>query len=343
MITVHSDFHRLHAPKSELFRGQLTACFETPQRAELVLGKIKEVQLGVIRDPDEHGLAPIRRVHSDDYLRFLESAYRDWSAVAGDVGEALPHAFIGRYGRDEIPDNIYGKLGYYASDATTPITASTWQALLPAANVAMTAQACVQVHSCAFALTRPPGHHAFRDQYGGYCFLNFAAMTAQGFLDSGASQVAVLDLDFHHGNGTQDLFYDRSDVLYTSIHGDPCNEFPYFLGYSREIGSKEGEGFNLNIPLPPGTRWPTYESALMNAISRIGDSDASHLVVSLGVDTYEGDPISTFRLSSPDFLKIGRRIGEMGLPTLFVLEGGYAVEDIGTNVANVLSAFELTR
>jgi acetoin utilization deacetylase AcuC-like enzyme len=192
----------------------------------------------------------------------------------------------------------------------------------------------------AFALCRPPGHHAARDLYGGYCFLNNAAIAAQYLRDHGAARVAILDVDYHHGNGTQDIFYDRADVLFVSLHGDPATEFPYFSGYADEMGAGDGAGFNLNFPLPAGTTFGEWRAALAKALQRVREFGADTLVVSLGVDTYMGDPISSFQLDSPDFTAYGSLIGACGLPTLFVLEGGYAVAEIGINVVNVLCGFE---
>jgi acetoin utilization deacetylase AcuC-like enzyme len=187
---------------------------------------------------------------------------------------------------------------------------------------------------------RPPGHHAARDLYGGYCFLNNAAIAAQSLRDQGATRVAVLDVDFHHGNGTQDIFYDRPDVLYVSLHGDPTEAFPYFSGYADETGSAAGAGYNLNLPLPRATAFAAWADALGAGLTRIASFRPDALVVSLGVDTFAGDPISFFRLQSADFSTYGRMIGERKLPTLFVFEGGYAVADVGVNAVNVLTGFE---
>jgi acetoin utilization deacetylase AcuC-like enzyme len=191
----------------------------------------------------------------------------------------------------------------------------------------------------AFALSRPPGHHAGADFMGGYCFLNNAALAAQGLRDAGAERVAVLDVDYHHGNGTQAIFYERADVLTVSIHGDPKTEYPFYLGHADERGAGAGTGFNLNLPQPRGTTFATWRNALQEAIAAVKAFGAQALVVSLGVDTFEGDPISGFRLRSADYLEIGRDIAQSGLPTVFVFEGGYAVEEVGINTVNVLEGF----
>jgi acetoin utilization deacetylase AcuC-like enzyme len=192
----------------------------------------------------------------------------------------------------------------------------------------------------AFALCRPPGHHAGREYMGGYCYLNNAAIASQHCIDGGAKRVAVLDIDFHHGNGTQDIFYDRPDVLFISIHGDPTVSYPYFSGHADERGVGAGVGFNLNIPLPRGTVWEGFYHALRHAGIAIGRHAPDALVISLGVDTFEDDPISHFRLRTPDYLRVGEAIARFNVPTLFVMEGGYMVDEIGINAVNVLLGFE---
>jgi acetoin utilization deacetylase AcuC-like enzyme len=239
------------------------------------------------------------------------------------------------------PDSISGQLGYYAMAGETSIGPGTWEAVQAAADVALSgAKRLAAGERGVFSLCRPPGHHAAHDLYGGYCFLNNAAIAAQSLRDGGAARVAILDVDFHHGNGTQDIFYDRDDVLFVSLHGDPLQCFPYFSGHADETGAGAGLGFNLNLPLPRGTAYDRWSAALARGLDAIRTFRADALVVSLGVDTYEGDPISSFKLSSDDFRRYGRAIGTLGLPTLFVMEGGYAVADIGINVVNVLTGYE---
>jgi acetoin utilization deacetylase AcuC-like enzyme len=240
-----------------------------------------------------------------------------------------------------IPRHIDGQLGYYSLAGETSISEGTAEAAWVSANVALSAAELLnQGENSAFALCRPPGHHASNDQYGGYCFINNAAIAAQKLRYDGAKKVAILDVDFHHGNGTQDIFYQRDDVLFCSIHGDPMVAFPYFLGFADETGEGPGEGFNLNIPLPRGTPYSIWRAALCRAITKIHSYGADAIVISLGVDTFEKDPISFFKLKSDDFIDMGQTIAGMGLPTLFIMEGGYAVEEIGTNTVNVLKGFE---
>jgi acetoin utilization deacetylase AcuC-like enzyme len=341
MLTVYSDRHRLRDPRTELYGGELVTPFECPVRAEHVLERVRDTGLGEVRPPDEHGLEPILRVHDPDYVSFLESCWVDWQA-AGFQGEAIPTVWPSRrLWRQRLPEHVDGRLGYYAMAAETSISEGTWEAARAAADVAMTAQRAVAGgERAAFALCRPPGHHAAGDVFGGYCFLNNAAIAAQAFIDGGAARVAVIDVDFHHGNGTEAIFYSRGDVLFLSLHGDPRHAFPYFLGYDDELGSGPGEGCNGNYPLPPGSAWDRWGTALDSACRRIREFGPDAVVVSLGVDAFKDDPISFFRLESDDFSRCGERLGKLGLPTLFVMEGGYAVAEIGVNAVNVLTGFE---
>jgi acetoin utilization deacetylase AcuC-like enzyme len=212
--------------------------------------------------------------------------------------------------------------------------------VLAAADVAVTgARVLVEGERAALALCRPPGHHAATAAMGGYCYLNNAAIAAQYLIDQGCSRIAILDVDYHHGNGTQQIFYRRSDVLFASVHADPRVEYPYFLGYADERGEGEGEGYTHNYPLPHGIGWDAYGPALDEACRNVAAFTPDVLVVSLGVDTYEHDPISQFRLRTDDFTRIGARIADVACPTLFVMEGGYAVEALGVNAVNVLTGF----
>ncbi len=340
MITVFSEDHLLRSALTELSRGELVRPFECPERAEFVLKQVRAAALGEVIAPSKFGLGPILRVHDEQFVEFLSTAWSEWQH-AGHRGEAIPDCWPARRMAQRRPDSIEGKLGFYAMAAETSISEGSWEAARASADVALTAAAHLHRGARAvFALCRPPGHHAARDLYGGYCFLNNAAIATQWLRDHGCERVAILDVDFHHGNGTQDIFYPRSDVFFTSLHADPREAFPYFSGYSDEIGSGAGAGFNLNLPLPGGTDFTAWAAALQVALARIRDFAPAALVVSLGVDTFERDPISSFKLTSTDFRSYGRLIGTLGIPTVFVLEGGYAVAEIGTNAVNVLQGFE---
>ncbi len=342
MITVFSEQHLLRRPRTELYGGELVRPHESPERAQIVLERVQAQRLGQVIAPASFGMAPLLRVHDAAYVEFLKQAWSEWLA-AGNRGEAIPDCWPARRMTQRRPDCITGKLGYYAMAGETSISEGTWEAACAAADVALTAASKIKDGArAAFALCRPPGHHAARDLYGGYCFLNNAAIAGQYLRDSGAARIAILDVDFHHGNGTQDIFYARPDVLYVSLHGDPAHAFPYFSGYADETGTGAGTGFTLNFPLPPGTEFSAWQDALRAALVRIANFQADAMVVSLGVDTFAQDPISFFRLQCADFLSYGRMLGACALPTLFVLEGGYAVDDIGVNVVNALTGFEET-
>ncbi len=341
MHTVYSDNHRFQDGKSELNNGKLMPCFEMPLRAELVLAQVNASGIGPVINPALHGEAPISAVHTQPFIEFLRTAWDEWKAEHGDY-DALPIIWPTRTLRhDKIPRAIDGKLSYFSLDAGTPITPGTWTAITSAVDVALTGVDLLNAgHRSAFSMCRPPGHHAAADVFGGYCFFNNAAIAAQAMRNQGIDRVGILDVDYHHGNGTQAIFYDRADVPFASLHADPFEEYPYFLGHADETGTGAGEGANHNFPLPWGTDWSAYDQALTEAVDRLRRHNVQALVVSLGVDTFDGDPISRFRLQHDDYLRMGARISELGVPTLFVFEGGYAVEAIGVNVVNVLRGFE---
>jgi acetoin utilization deacetylase AcuC-like enzyme len=340
MKIIYSDRHRLHHGDKEIYRGELVPCFEKPERADYVYEAVKARNIGPILEPKEFPVVAIERVHAPRYIRFLEKAWDMWSAL-GNTRDALPAVWPVRGFRDDVePDNFVAKLGMYSYDSGTPLMAGTWTAAKIGADIALTAQQMIAGGERAvFALSRPPGHHAGPDFLGGYCFVNNAAVAAQAFRDNGAQRVVVLDVDYHHGNGTQTIFYDRADVLFLSIHGDPKTEYPFFLGHADETGRGEGAGFNRNYPLPAGSSNAAWFDALGDAAQRIIAFKPDALVISLGVDTFADDPISKFQLREPEYLRLGAQIAGLKLPTLFVLEGGYAVSEIGHNVAHVLRGF----
>jgi acetoin utilization deacetylase AcuC-like enzyme len=333
-----SHEHRLHFPSGELYGGTLVRPFECPERWDYITEQLKARQIGPITPPDALDMKPVEAIHSANYLEFLRNAWELWSREGFD-GEAIPTVIPARRMRQREPTHIDGKLGYYCMALETAITAGTWQAACASAAVAITAARQVTEEQSAFALCRPPGHHAASDLYGGYCFLNNAAIAAQDILHRGAARVAILDVDFHHGNGTQDIFYQRDDVLFVSLHGRPEDAFPHFLGYADETGEGAGDGFNVNYPMAPATGFDEWSSALDQGLAAIRKYAPDVLLVSLGVDTYKDDPISFFKLESDDFSRYGESIAQAGLPTLFVMEGGYAVEEIGINTANVLCGY----
>jgi acetoin utilization deacetylase AcuC-like enzyme len=340
MRTFYSDDHHLHVSHGELLFGEFVPAFEKPERADLILARIQAIGLGPVSPPSDFPREALLRVHEAGMVELIETGHAQWRA-AGREGNALPFSWRARGMRDDrVPGFIDGKLSHYCFDAGTPLTDTTWRAVRQSANVALSGASVIRDGArSVFSLCRPPGHHAAASQYGGYCFLNNAAIAAQSLLDHGAGRIAVLDVDYHHGNGTQAIFEARADVLFTSIHGDPDFEYPFLSGYADEVGTGLGEGFNLNLPLAAGSGWDVWSAALEQCCERIEGYGPDVVVVSLGVDTYKDDPISQFRLEPDDFTRLGERIARLGRPTHFLMEGGYAVAEIGVNVGNVLAGF----
>jgi acetoin utilization deacetylase AcuC-like enzyme len=339
--TVFSPAQLDHAPKQEISDGELKPAVEIPDRARFVLKAVNDRGLGEIIEPEDFGLQPLQRVHDAAYLDFMESFWERWTA-AGRTREAFPFVWPIRTLRsDGELEHIDGLLGRYSMDAGTPLGEHTFAAAKASANTALTAAKLVKEEAgAAFGLCRPPGHHSGADFFGGYCFLNNAAIAAEWLRDHGADRVAILDVDYHHGNGTQAIFYDRPDVLFLSIHADPAQEYPYFLGHEDETGILAGTGYTRNWPLPLGTDWNGYATALDDACRWVRIFKPDYLVISLGLDCYEEDPISGFKFKSDDFSELGRRLSYLDVPTVFLMEGGYAVDALGTNCVNVLQAFE---
>ena len=341
MKTVFSSLHAGHHDQRELVAGAIVPGFEKPSRAEIIRKRVESEKLGPILAPEVHDLAAAKRVHTADYIDFLPTVWPQWQA-AGKTGSAIPFAWPTRGLRGDVrPNTIEALLGYYSFDGGATFVEGTWEAIKSSYDVALTAAQVVKAGDrAAFALCRPPGHHAGAAFMGGYCFINNAAVAAQWFRDQGAKRVAVLDVDYHHGNGTQEIFYSRADVQVINLHGDPMTEYPFFLGHADEHGAGEGEGFNINYPMPFGTSFDKWSEALEDGCRKLAAYAPDVVVVSLGVDTFEKDPISHFKLTSADYPKIGARIAKLGLPTLFVMEGGYAVDEIGVNAVGVLTGFE---
>ncbi|CAN5179780.1 acetylpolyamine amidohydrolase AphB [soil metagenome] len=346
MITFFNDSHHAHAPAFEFYRGERVPCFETPARAEYVKACLTE-RGHVLRSAQVDSRAVLARVHTARYLAFLENAWRDWLLLAAGNAQSQPFPSVWpvRSLRSDIePVNFIARLGLYSMDNGSPLSAGTWLAAKAGADAAASAAAVVAAgqpgERAAFCCSRPPGHHAGADFMGGYCFLNNAAVAAQALRDAGAARVAILDVDYHHGNGTQSIFYERADVLCVSLHGDPLTEYPFYLGHADETGQGKGEGFNLNLPLPAGCSAARWFEALEQACRRVGRHGGDALVVALGLDTFAEDPISKFALQAGDFSRLGARLGALGLPTVFVLEGGYAAAALGTNAVNVIEGFE---
>ncbi|PTM47839.1 acetoin utilization deacetylase AcuC-like enzyme [Sphingomonas aerolata] len=328
------DRQRAHAPTQELHNGGFTTYAEMPARVDAILAA-----LGPVETPADRGEAAILAVHSPAYVTFLKDAARLWRE-AGRTGDAIPYAFPIRARRPLDLTRIDALIGAHSFDATTPITPDSWAASYGSAQSALAAtQAVLAGDRAAFALCRPPGHHAGADYCGGYCHLNTAAIAAQAARDAGVARVAILDIDYHHGNGTQDIFYDRGDVFYASVHADPRTDYPFFWGHADETGDGDGRGATLNLPLPHGTTIDAFRTAQTTALDAIAAFDPGLLVVSFGADTWAGDPISHFALTTPDYAVLARDIAARGWPTAIVMEGGYAVDALGHNVDSFLRGF----
>ena len=336
MITIASPEHAQHRAPHEFLDGRLIPPYESPERAELLLAAVERAGFGPIVAPRAFGEAPLRAVHAPDFLEYLEHAYGRWVAAGGDPAAVLPSTLAVRWMNRPCLHPLVAP-GYYSFDLSAPIVAGTYRAARASADVALTGAALLlEGEPLAYALCRPPGHHAGSDLYGGYCYLNNAAVAAELLVRSGAPRVAILDIDFHHGNGTQQIFYGRDDVLFVSIHADPAREYPYFGGYAGERGAGAGAGFTLNLPLEAGVDDARYLAVLDQALAAVRAFAPRYLVLSAGFDTFGGDPIGDFALTSAAYPAIGQRIAALGLPTLAVQEGGYAVAALGENAAGLL-------
>jgi acetoin utilization deacetylase AcuC-like enzyme len=340
MLTIASDAHRSHHPRTPFAdRGHLVDPPEVPERVDRIVLALAEAGFGAPEPPSEFGVDPVLRVHSRAYVAFLEHAHERWRAATG-LGidsEAAAYARAMRGDAFGESDHVIAELGWYSHDGD-PILAGTWAAARGAVDVTLTAWTAVAEGTarCAYALARPPGHHAGRDSFAGYCYLNNAAIAAQAWCDRGA-RVAIIDVDYHHGNGTQQIFFDRDDVLFVSLHADPADEYPFFSGFASEQGIGPGTGCTGNFPLPAGTTWREYGPAFDAALMIVRDFAPDGIVVSLGVDTALEDP-DTFRLVADDYARLGAGIASLACPTVVVQEGGYCLDVIGRNVARVLGA-----
>lgn len=334
MKIFHHPDQALHAPTHEFHNGALAPHAEVAGRTANILAV-----LGPTQQPDDAGIDPIHAVHSPAYCAMLRDVPRLWRE-AGRAGDAIPYAFpvVGR--RPLSLTRVDALLGAHAMDSVTPVTPDTWAATYGSAQAALAAtRAVLAGERAAFALCRPPGHHAGPDYCGGYCYLNHAAIAAQSARDAGVARVAILDIDYHHGNGTQDIFWRRGDVFYASLHADPATDFPFYWGHADEHGEGDGFGTTRNLPLPRGTDGAAFRAAQDRALKAIADFDPGLLIVSFGADTWEGDPISAFRIATGDYRGIASDIAAFGWPTAIIMEGGYAVDALGTNVAALLSGF----
>lgn len=339
MKIFYSDTHRKHMPPFEIFDGGLRVPYlENIDRMDRILNALHKTDWADIQPPRDFGLDPIRAVHDSDYLDFLASAWTDWlAAEPTDPSTLLPATFALRR-HPHKPKSLLGRAGYYIMDLSACIVEGTYEAALASANCALTAaQAVVDGEHVAFALCRPPGHHAGKDYAGGYCFINNASVAANWLSSRG--RVAVLDMDYHCGNGTQDIFYDRNDVLTISLHADPDFEYPSYMGFADERGEGQGLGYHRNFPLPAGTDDESYLKSLEEALQLIVDFKPEYLVVSAGMDIYADDPLGKIKVSTQGIGQIAQRIAALNLRTVIVMEGGYNNDALGVNIVEFLSAF----
>jgi len=339
MKVFYSEKHRQHNPPFEVFDGGLRVPYlENPDRMDRILNALRSMKWADISEPTNFGLNPILAVHDKLYLDFLASAWTEWLATDPQDSSTLIPATFALRRQPQIPKSLLGRAGYYMMDLSACIVEGTYQAALASVNCALNAaQDVANGQHSAFALCRPPGHHAGKDFAGGYCFINNTAVAANWLSSKG--QVAVLDIDYHAGNGTQDIFYPRDDVFTISIHADPDFEYPSYVGFANERGQGRGFGFHHNFPLPKGTDDAAYLAVLDQAIDAIRKFKPTYLVVSAGMDIYADDPLGTIKVTTNGIGEIAKRIALMDLPTVIVMEGGYANDALGRNILAFLSAF----
>ena len=340
MKIYYSEGHREHMPAFEVFDGGLrTPYLENTDRMDRILTALKQTDWAELCEPMDFGLDPIYAVHDREYIDFLASAWTDWLATdPKDPSTLLPATFALRR-HPQKPTGLLGRAGYYIMDLSACIVEGTYRAALDSANCALSAAAAVATgERAAFALSRPPGHHAGKDYAGGYCFINNACVAAHRLSSKG--KVALLDIDYHCGNGTQDIFYERDDVLTISIHADPDFEYPHYWGFASETGAGPGVGLHKNYPLQKGTDDGQYLAALEEALTLIRRFEPRHLVVSAGMDIYAADPLGTIKVTTEGIGEIGKRIASLALPTVIVMEGGYANDVLGINVLRFLGEFQ---
>lgn len=338
MRAILDDRQRAHDPKHFMANGARLANPEQPRRIE-VLKAGAEAAGCRFEAPQDHGLGPIAALHSAEYLVFLQTIHERWSRIEGASDEVIPNIHPDRR-TASYPRSAVGQAGFHQADTSCPIAAGTWQAAYWSAQSAIEgADLLASGERAAYVLSRPPGHHAFGDLAGGFCFLNNSGIAAERLLRAGR-RPAILDVDVHHGNGTQGIFYERADVLTVSLHADPVRFYPFFWGHGHERGEGAGRGCNLNLPLPRGTGDDDYLKSLQTAFDHIRAFGTDVLIVALGLDAYEKDPLKGLAVTTPGFSRIGSAIAKLGLPTLLVQEGGYLSDELGQNLTSFLRGFQ---
>ncbi|CAN5779274.1 histone deacetylase family protein [soil metagenome] len=345
-----SERHRGHDPEHEIEASGLQVPFEHPGRAEVIRDALAADQRFSIEEPSPAGTAPIEAVHDAGLVRFLSSAWDEYQRDVKPSHDVVPDVFAmpglrAGMGPSSEPAQVSGRLGWWCFETTTPLTSGTYDAARSAVDCALgAADAVLGGAPLAYGLCRPPGHHATTSLYGGYCFFNNAAIAAVHLAVAGGGRVAVLDVDYHHGNGTQQIFYERDDVLFASLHGDPARAYPYHTGFADEIGAGRGRGCNCNVPLAAGTDDDAYLTSLEQALGAVDAFDPAVIVVSLGVDTYVDDPMCDLALTTDGMGRCGAAVAALGRPLVVLQEGGYADDALGANVRSwLLGAASLTQ
>lgn len=314
---------------------------EVAERGRLIHQAVQEANLGPLITPEDFGRPPILAVHTPDLVTLLETAYTTLAKIEGRSRPVIPDTFLLHQSPRYRPHSLYGQLGHHCFDTSSPIFEQSWNAAYWSTQTALTAASRVFVEGgVAYALCRPPGHHASANVYGGFCYLNNVAIAAN-WLTQAHKRVAIVDVDYHHGNGTQAIFYERDDVFFCSLHVHPDFDYPYYWGYADEVGSGRGQGHNLNLPLPLATNEESYLETLHRALLRVAAYQPDYLFISLGLDTAEGDPVGGFCLQTESFAKMGRVFADLRLPTIIVQEGGYLLPTLGQNVVAFLSAWKV--
>ncbi|WP_137392436.1 histone deacetylase family protein [Rhodoligotrophos defluvii] len=337
MKVVFDDAQKLHDPKFFLSSGAGKPNPEQPRRADILLEAALRAGLERVV-PDDYGLTPVAAVHTPEYLQFLKGIYERWMRIGEASEEVIPNIHPDR--RDgAYPASAVGQVGYHVADTAAPIGRETWTSALRSAHSAVhAAELVLNGEGSAYALCRPPGHHAFRDLAGGFCFLNNAAIATQ-HLRRRYERVAIIDVDLHHGNGTQGIFYDRADVLTVSIHAHPERFYPFFWGYADERGKGPGLGYNLNLPLPRKTGDEGFLRALDCGLDRVAAFAPDAVVIALGLDPSEADPLAGLAVTTRGFAEIAARLASLALPTVIIQEGGYICPPLGDNLQSFLQRF----
>ncbi len=338
MKVVYTRAHLLHDPHVEFENSSAHQPFEHIGRAEAIREVLATDARFEFAEPAAWGTGPIEQVHDPGLVRFLSTGWAEYQTSHPNTRDVVPDVFYHPTLRAGMsagvePTAISGRLGWWCFETTTPLTEGTYQAARGAVDTALTtAQFVLDGAPAAYGLCRPPGHHAVSNMYGGYCFFNNAAIAAHHVAATTGSKVTVLDVDYHHGNGTQQIFYERDDVQYVSLHGDPARAYPYSIGFADETGAGRGAGCNINVPLAARTDDDRYLVALEAACSAISAFGPALLVVSLGLDTFITDPICDLSITTAGFERCGALVRQLGLPTVVLQEGGYDVEHLGENV-----------